>query len=363
MGSSICLVLGTRPEIIKLAPIVRELDERNISYTLLHTGQHYSEDLDGIFFDQLSLTEPDYNLDVGSGSHTVQTAEMMTGIETVLRDENPAVVLVQGDTNSVLAGGLVTSKLDMQLGHVEAGLRSFDRRMPEETNRRLVDHVSDYLFAPTETASAQLRDEDIPADRIHVTGNTVVDAVQEHSTLARDTSDVLDRFDLTPGEYGLLTAHRGENVDDQGNFTSLLEGVGRFAAETGMEVVYPVHPRAASRLETFDLGRPTEITFVDPQTYLDFLRLQAEAAIVFTDSGGVQEESCILSVPCVTLRENTERPETIEVGSNVLAGTDPARIQETGEEMLRRETTWENPFGDGTAAQTIVDQLEAAHDW
>lgn len=358
MGSSVCIVLGTRPEIIKMAPVIRELERRGISFTLVHTGQHYSEELDSIFFEQLDLPEPDHNLQVGSGSHAEQTAGMLTGVGSVVTGSDVRTVLVQGDTNSVLAAGLVASKLDVELGHIEAGLRSFDRQMPEEINRRLVDHASDYLFAPTETAGQQLLDEGIPTERIHVTGNTVVDAVYEHEQFARSRGSVVDRFDLTPNEFALLTAHRAENVDTRETFEGLLDGVARFADETGFDVVYPIHPRARKRLEQFDLDRPEEIRFVEPLDYLDFLLLQTEAAIVFTDSGGVQEESCILGVPCVTLRENTERPETLDVDSNVLAGTDPETIHERGNEMLSRESTWENPFGDGNAAQRIVDVIQ-----
>lgn len=357
MGSEVCVVLGTRPEIIKLAPVIRELERRDVPFVLVHTGQHYSEELDSVFFEQLDLPEVDHNLRVGSGSHAEQTASMLTGIESVVTDADVRTVLVQGDTNSVLAAGLVASKLDVELGHIEAGLRSFDRQMPEEINRRLVDHASDYLFAPTEAAERQLLDEGVSPERIHVTGNTIVDAVYEHRQFARSRGGVVDRFGLEPDEFALLTAHRAENVDTPEKFEGLLDGVAQFADETGLDVVYPIHPRARKRLDEFGLDRPEEIQFVDPLDYLDFLLLQTEAAIVFTDSGGVQEESCILGVPCVTLRENTERPETLDVGSNVLAGTDPETIHERGTEMLGREPTWENPFGDGDAAQRIVDVI------
>lgn len=352
----ICFVLGTRPEIIKLSPVIRVCKNRDIEFIIIHTGQHYSDELDTVFFERLNLPTPEYNLEVGSGAHGEQTAKMLTGIERILEEQCPDVVMVQGDTNSVLAGGLVGSKMDnIAVAHVEAGLRSFDRTMPEETNRRLVDHASDYLFAPTETAYDRLLKEAISTDCVYNTGNTVVDAVQEHSEIAADNSTALSECGVIPDEYALLTAHRAGNVDDAGRFTGLLTGIDSFAEETGLDVVYPIHPRAQKQLEEFDLKRPSTIQFVDPLDYLDFLKLERDAAIIFTDSGGVQEEACILGTPCVTLRENTERPETIDVGANLLVGTDPERILEGGLEMLRMDRQWSNPFGDGTAAEQILD--------
>lgn len=353
--TELCIILGTRPEIIKLAPVIRACEQHSIDYTLIHTGQHYSEELDSVFFDQLQLPEPDYNLDVGSQSHGQQTGEMLGGIEEILMDEMPTVVLVQGDTNSVLAGGIATSKLDIKLGHVEAGLRSFDREMPEETNRVLTDHAADYLFAPTTDAAALLRDEGLPKDRIFVTGNTVVDAVYEHSDLATDRSDVLAELGLEPSQYALVTAHRAENVDDLERFGGLLEGIDRVAQANDLEAVYPIHPRAEKRIQEFGLNVPESVRLVSPQDYLDFLRLEQAATIILTDSGGVQEEACILGVPCVTLRDNTERPETLDVGANILAGVDPDAIETAATEVIDRDTTWENPFGDGTTAEQIIE--------
>lgn len=355
--SAIVFVLGTRPEIIKLAPVIRECDRRNIEYTILHTGQHYSDELDSVFFEQLELPTPDYNLQVGSKSHGQQTGEMLIGIEEILLDEQPETVLVQGDTNSVLAGGVATSKLDISLGHVEAGLRSFDREMPEETNRVAVDHLGDILFAPTEQSKAYLLEEGIPEERIVVTGNTVVDAVQENATIAETKSTVLRDLDLTAGEFALMTAHRAENVDDRDRFANILRGAGLVADELAMPVVYPIHPRASAKLEEFDLVVPDDVRLVDSQAYLDFLQLQAAAAVILTDSGGVQEEACVLETPCVTLRDNTERPETVDVGANTLAGTDPETILAETKTMYTNSTDWENPLGDGTAADQILDHL------
>ncbi|WP_226479957.1 non-hydrolyzing UDP-N-acetylglucosamine 2-epimerase [Natrinema amylolyticum] len=355
--SEIAIVLGTRPEIIKLAPVIRECQERSIPYTVIHTGQHYSESLTDVFFSELGLPEPEYELAVGSGSHGQQTGEMIIGIEEALLEAEPDTVLVQGDTNSVLAGAIATSKLPIDLGHVEAGLRSHDRTMPEERNRIVADHTSEYLFAPTDQARRALCDEGVPDEWIYVTGNTVVDAVEQNKSVALERTAIFDEHDLTRGEFCLLTAHRAETVDDEERFASLLEGASRVADALEMEIIYPIHPRAANAVEEFDLEIPDGVRTIEPQKYLDFLALESGAALVLTDSGGIQEETCILGVPCVTLRENTERPETLEVGANVLVGTDPQEIHDGALEMIDRTPDWTNPFGDGEAAGRIVDTV------
>jgi len=359
MSRGIALVLGTRPEIIKLAPVIRVCRDAGVPFTIVHTGQHYSETLDTVFFDQLELPDPDYNLAVGSGSHGEQTGEMLIGIERVLDEVSPNAVLVQGDTNSVLAGAIAVSKRDATLGHVEAGLRSFDPRMPEEINRVVADHVADRLFAPTEGSGRRLREEGIDESRITVTGNTIVDAVRRNRTLASEKSDVLMELDLDGREFFLMTAHRAENVDTEARFRAIVDGVERAAAEHGVEVVYPIHPRAEKRLAELGIDLPDRIRTVEPLEYLDFLRLQSAAELILTDSGGVQEEACILEVPCVTMRDSTERPETIEVGANALAPPDAAGIVSAVAEMRPRTGGWENPFGDGYAAERIVDELVA----
>lgn len=355
--TKLAIVLGTRPEIIKLSPILRACRENRLQHTIIHTGQHYSDSLDAVFFDQLELGEPDYHLAVGSGTHAEQTAEMMVGVEQVLLEEQPDVVLVQGDTNSVLAGTMATSKLEIDLGHVEAGLRSFDRTMPEETNRVIADHTADYCFAPTARSRQHLLEEGIDRDRIYVTGNTVVDAVDQNRELAAAKSTVLAELDLEPGAFGLMTAHRAENVDDADRFAGILEGAARVVAQFGVEIVYPIHPRAEEALDAFGLEVPDGVRVIEPQDYLDFLVLQDEANVILTDSGGIQEEACILGVPCVTLRDNTERPETVDVGANRLAGTDPDSILERTLETVDDVGNWENPFGDGEATDRILDSL------
>jgi len=355
----IVFVLGTRPEIVKLAPIIRACEQGDIKHTVIHTGQHYSDRLDAVFFEDLELEPPDVNLDVGSGPHGQQTGEMLLGLGEQIRAADPDAVIVQGDTNSALAGGLVASKLDTKLCHVEAGLRSFDREMPEEVNRVLIDHVADHLFAPTEEAARYLRTEGIPEEYIEVTGNTIVDAVEQNAALAASKSDALDELGVVPGEFALMTAHRAGNVDDKDRFTGLLDGIAKYAEITGLPVIYPVHPRSEEKIEEFDISVPDPINCVKPLNFLDFLRLETTASIVFTDSGGVQEETCILGTPCVTVRQNTERPETLEVGSNVLAEPNPDSIVEAAFDVKTGTADWESPFGDGNAAQYILESLGA----
>lgn len=353
MKTKIAVILGTRPEIIKMGPVIKELHRRSEDYFVLHTGQHYSYNLDKVFFDQLNIPPARHNLNVGSGSHAEQTAKMLVGLEKVFLDEKPSIVLVQGDTNTVLAGALVAAKMHIKVGHVEAGLRSYDRNMPEEINRVLTDHCSDLLFAPTEGGASILLHEGIPESKVFVTGNTIVDAVIENRKTAAERSTILPELGLAPGKYLLVTAHRQENVDDRERFASILEGLQLVAKQLQIPLIYPIHPRAANRMEAFGLSAG-DLRIIDPLDYLAFLQLEANASLILTDSGGIQEEACILGIPCVTLRENTERPETVGVGGNVLAGTDPATIVQCAKAMLNK-SGWQNPFGDGRAGERIVD--------
>jgi len=352
----VAVVLGTRPEIIKFSPIIREFERLGLDYFILHTGQHYSYNMDRVFFEQLELPEAKYNLDVGSGSHAEQTGKMLMGIERVLLREQPSIVLVEGDTNTVLAGALVAVKLGIKVGHVEAGLRSYDRQMPEEVNRVLADHCSDLLFAPTEKARQTLLGEGIANEKIFVTGNTIVDAVHQNLEIAKRKVSVLDELGVRVGGYFLITVHRQENVDNEKRFIGILEGLELVNKEFDLPVIYPIHPRARKQLKAFGIA-VNGVIVVDPLDYLSFLMLESNARLVLTDSGGVQEETCILGVPCVTLRYNTERPETLEVGSNVLAGTEPGEIVKKVDFMLNKECSWPNPFGDGKAGQRIVEIL------
>ena len=351
---NIAIIIGTRPEIIKMAPVIRELERRNSKFFILHTGQHYSHNLDRVFIEQLNLPKSKHNLHVRSDSPAIQTGKMLTHMGEVLKQENPDMVLVEGDTNSVLAGALAAVKLHIKVGHVEAGLRSYDRSMPEEINRILVDHCSDLLFAPTENAMAILQGEGIPKDRIFMTGNTIVDSVYQNLEISRGRANIINFLGLKPKEYLLTTIHRQENVDNKVRFASILDGLNQLVEKFKTPVVYPIHPRSLFRMKMFDL-EPRKLKLIDPVDYFDFLQLESNARLVLTDSGGIQEEACILGVPCVTLRDNTERPETIEIGSNVLAGTLPEKILKCAELMLGKEPNWQNPFGDGKAGEKIVD--------
>ena len=349
----IAIILGTRPEITKMAPLIKIYQQNRADFFLLHTGQHYTYQMDKVFFDQLKLPRPQYNLDVGSGYHAEQTGKMLIGIEKILLKERPALVLVEGDTNSVLAGALAAAKLGIKVGHVEAGLRSYDRTMPEEINRVLADHLSDYLFAPTPKAKQILLGEGVDENKVFVTGNTIVDTILQNLELAKSGKDMLKDLSIEAGKYFLVTLHRQENVDNPSRFTSILKGLSQVAIQFKLPVIYPVHPRSRKKMNEFGL-KPENLTLIEPLDFLGFLQIENSAGLILTDSGGVQEEACILGVPCVTLRDNTERPETLEAGANMLAGASPERILEYTKIMLDKKDKWANPFGDGKAAARIV---------
>lgn len=351
----VAVILGTRPEIVKMSPIIRELQRRMIDHVVIHTGQHYDYDMDGAFFKDLELAQPNYNLKVGSGTHADQTAKIMLGVEEILIQEAPSVTLVQGDTNTVLAGAIVASKLHLRLGHVEAGLRSFDKSMPEEINRIIADHVSDILFAPTKTCRNNLLKEGVNENSIQVTGNTVVDALQRNLGISQSKSNIIKNLGVED-DFFLATLHRAENVDDEVKLHGILFALRQLGESYGVKVIFPVHPRARKMIDAFNLSTEGIVT-TDPLGYLDFLQLENKAKLILTDSGGVQEESCILGVPCVTLRENTERPETVEVGANIIAGTDPPRIVSSAAKMLEANRSWANPFGEGDTGIKIVKYI------
>lgn len=350
----ISIILGTRPEIIKMSPIIRECETQGHDYFVLHTGQHYSYEMDGAFFDDLELPKPQYNLDVGSGTHAEQTARILTGVEKVLIEKKPDLVLVQGDTNSVLAGALTAAKLHIDVGHVEAGLRSFDRTMPEEINRVITDHISEYLFTPTESADNHLLSEGIDKSKIFMTGNTIVDAVYQNLKIARNKTDILKELDLETKGYFLVTTHRQENVDSPEKLQNIISTLQRLQTEYDLPIIFPMHPRTRKMIDQFNIPYGG-ITIIKPVGFLSFLQLESNARLILTDSGGVQEEACILGVPCVTLRENTERPETVEVGANLLAGTDGPRIIDAVTKFTGQTNIWQNPFGDGNAGKRIFN--------
>jgi len=352
----IAIVVGTRPEIIKMAPVVRACIARGVPYLLLHTGQHYSFELNGVFFEELGLPRPHRNLEVGSGTQSYQIAAVVGGIAPIFEEERPDVVLVEGDTNSVLAAALAANKSGIAVGHVEAGLRSYDRRMPEEINRILTDHLSDWLFAPTDGARHILLGEGVEGRRIHVTGNTIVDELMLQRPRA-ERPGLFERFGVERGRFALATVHRAENVDVEPRLRSILMGLDAAGKALGIPVLAALHPRTAARMAALGIAAAGTVRALPPLGYLDFLGLQTGAALVLTDSGGLQEEACCLRVPCVTLRDNTERPESVAVGANVLAGAGAERIVACARAMRAKPRDWPNPFGDGTSGLRIVDAL------
>ncbi len=352
----IAIVLGTRPEIIKMSPIIRECEEGGLDYFILHSGQHYSYDMDTVFFEELRLPDAKYRLDIGSGPHGQQTGKMLAGIEEVLQEESPDCVVILGDPNTPLAGALAAAKLHIPICHIEAGRRSHNRRMPEEINRIIIDHISDSLCTPTEITKENLLKEGIDEGKIVITGDTIVDAISENLAIAKEKSTILHDLGLTPKGYLLVTAHRAENVDVKGRLQGILTALRDLSTSLSLPVVFPVHPRTEKKIREFGLSTDG-ILQTGPLGYLDFLQLEADARLVLTDSGCIQEESCILGVPCVTLRDDTERPETLMVGSNILAGTDPDKISSAALRMLSNDNRWKNPFGDGNAGKRIVQHI------
>jgi len=344
-------VVGARPQFIKAAPVSKALRRQHEEF-LLHTGQHYDDAMSELFFRQLGIPDPDVNLGVGSGPHGAQTGAMLAGIEQAISDQKPDWILVYGDTNSTLAGALAAVKCQVPVAHVEAGLRSYDRRMPEEINRVVADHIADLLLCPTESAVSNLAREGITTG-VRMVGDVMYDAYLQNAALARGTTDVMARLDLTPGGYQLLTVHRADNVDQVANLVSILQGV----ADSGATVIFPVHPRTrASLLGARDI--PKNVRLVDPIGYLEMLVVEEHAEAIVTDSGGVQKEAYFARRPCITVRESTEWTETVDLGWNVLVGREPAAIAEA---MRSFRPAGPRPavFGDGHAAERIVDELTA----
>ena len=343
-------IVGARPQFIKAAAFSRELRQQH-QEVLVHTGQHYDPKLSDVFFQELDLPKPDHHLDVGSGSHGRQTGQMLERLESVLADETPDWVVVFGDTNSTLAGALAAAKLRLPLAHVEAGLRSFDRSMPEEINRIVADHCSDLLFCPTETAIEQLAREGL-SERAHLTGDIMYDSLLQHLPLIEERSGIIERLGLAPGGYALATVHRASNTDDPAALGRILEAL----AQLDEPVVFPMHPRARLALVSADLETAANVQVIEPVGYLEMLALERTARMVLTDSGGVQKEAYLLGVPCVTLREETEWPETLIDGWNVLAGSEPQRMLDAARRP-RPEGEPPQVFGDGHAARQMVRLL------
>ena len=365
----IATILGTRPEIIKMAPIIDEISKRGIDQIVLHTGQHYDKEMSDNFFRDLEIPTPDYNIHVGSGTHGKQTGLMMKGIEEVLLDEKPDIVLVQGDTNAVLAGALVASKLHIAIGHVEAGLRSFDMTMPEEVNRRAADVTSTMYFIPTEESAINLLAEGFSHKNLLITGNTVVDACFRHLEIAQKRGfeeESLSELDIENMDNILtLTMHRAENVDVKERVTNIIEALKEVDE---MNIIFPIHPRTKNTLEKFglfdELNNMEHVHIIKPLGYLDFLLLTSKSTLILTDSGGLQEEAITLDVPALTLRYNTERPETVTAGGNILVGSDKDAILENANKILNDEDfankmkNAKNPYGQGDSAKLTVDAIE-----
>ncbi len=363
LQSKVGIVVGTRPSIVMFSPIIREARRRGLNFFVVHTGQHYSYNMDRQFFIDLDLPEPDYKFESVQQYrlHGEQTAEMLRLCEQVFIQERPKIVLVGGDANTNLAGALAARKLHIQVGHVEAGERSGDWRMPEEHNRVIIDHISEYLFTTNDKGRQNLIQDNVRG-HIFVTGNPIVDAAYQNLEIAREKSSILDQLNLSPNTYFVMTMHREENVDSHDRLRRALEGVLAVGEKFDYPIIFLAHPRTLKRIHEFGLTPMlegcTHLRVQEAVGYLDFLRLLADARLVLTDSGGVQQESCILKVPCVTLRENTEWTETVEAGANTLAGVEPELILHAVEKMLRVERAWSNPFGDGHAASHILDVVE-----
>jgi UDP-N-acetylglucosamine 2-epimerase (non-hydrolysing) len=354
----LAIVLGTRPEIIKCAPVVLEALRRGVPVGIIHTGQHYTPELDEVFFRELDLPAPIGHAHVGSHPAPRQIGLMMQRLYEVFEEIKPTAVMVEGDTNSVLAGALAAYKTGIPVAHLEAGLRSDDWDMPEESNRVLADRISKWLLCPTELQRERLKQEGIVHDGIHVVGNTAVDAALHYSKVAYEKSDIAERLKVTNRPYALLTMHRPSNVDNPVRLQALLKAINDAASAAGLQVVFPVHPRTKTILTRHSVELGPAFIETESVGYLDMLRLQCAADIVLTDSGGIQEEACTVRVPCITLRANTERPETIHVGSNMLhheADTD--QLLAAMRMMMSRARTWSNPFGDGKTAERVVDIL------
>jgi UDP-N-acetylglucosamine 2-epimerase (non-hydrolysing) len=360
MAYEITAVVGARPNYMKVAPIWRELDKRTeVAKRLVHTGQHYDRNMSKVFFDDLQLPKPDVYLGVGSAPHGEQTGKVMIEMEKVLAGKRPDLLVVVGDVNSTMAGALVAVKLGIPVAHVEAGLRSFDRAMPEEINRMVTDIVADLLFTTEPEAERNLLREGVDKSKIHFVGNVMIDSLRYYGPLAEERSKILDELGLAPRGYGLVTLHRPSNVDDPAMLGRILGSLVDLASRCPL--VFPAHPRTQKIMKNGGFSAPADrLRIIDPVGYLDFVKLMTHARVVLTDSGGIQEETTVLGVPCLTIRENTERPVTVEIGTNRLVGVSPERILEEGRKALdepdrqgRIPDLW-----DGKAAQRIVRVID-----
>ncbi len=355
----IILVVGARPNFMKMSPILDEMKKypEKIQPILVHTGQHYDKNMSDLFFHDLGLNKPDIFLGVGSGSHAQQTAKIMEKFEPIVLENKPDMVLVVGDVNSTLACALTAVKLHIKVSHVEAGLRSFDRRMPEEINRLVTDAISDYLFITEESARLNLRKEGVPEEKMFFVGNVMIDSLLKNLEKASQ-SEILSQLQLEKQKYSLLTLHRPENVDNKDAIQEILDALKEISQK--IPIVFPIHPRTKNKLEEFGI-RLENFKIIEPLGYWDFLKLMSEARLVLTDSGGIQEETTILQVPCLTLRDNTERPVTAEKGTNKIVGTNKEKILSHALEILGKDKIEAQipELWDGHAAKRIVETLLA----
>ncbi|MGM0836801.1 MAG: non-hydrolyzing UDP-N-acetylglucosamine 2-epimerase [Bacillota bacterium] len=353
----IAVIVGTRPELIKMAVIIKELKKRDSSHLFIHSGQHYDYQMDGMVSDLFQLPEPDYNFAVGSGSHASTTASILLKMEEIILKEKIDKIVVHGDTNTTLAASLAAAKTLTPIAHVEAGLRSYDKTMPEEINRILVDNLSTYLFCPTHEAVSNLKKEGIKRG-LHLTGQTIVDAVDYIRN--RQVVDVLETYNLRTKEFIFMTVHRQENTDSPDRLASIISAIEDLARQDTFKLVFAMHPRTKKILMHHDMYQrllhDSNILLIDPSpTFYETIHLQHHAKLILTDSGGLQEESCIMGTPCVTLRENTERPETVECGANIIAGYHKHAILQAVQDSLSKNNGWTHPYGQVGVSNQIID--------
>ncbi|MBC8283755.1 MAG: UDP-N-acetylglucosamine 2-epimerase (non-hydrolyzing) [Nitrospinae bacterium] len=353
-------IVGTRPNYIKIAPLIEQMDQSSkITHSLIHTGQHYDENMNQIFFDQLGLPSPTINLGVRGDSSIQQISQVLEKFEPVLLQEKPHAILVVGDVNSTLACSMAAAYHNIKVIHVEAGLRSFDLRMPEEINRMLTDRISDLLFVTEESGMKNLAKEGINPQKIHFVGNVMVDTLLKHKKLAEENSKILDILGLDFSRYAVVTLHRPSNVDKKVVLQNILESLNTLAQD--LPIVFPLHPRTERKIQEFQLKTSIKnLTLIPPVSYLDMIQLLAQSQLVLTDSGGIQEETTILKIPCLTLRENTERPITVEKGTNILVGINTDDILRAANKVLSHENNKGSypELWDGLAAKRIVEVLE-----
>ncbi len=355
----IAIVIGTRPELIKIFPLVNYFKKKNVKFKIIHTGQHYSKNLNDIFLSDFVNLVPDFNLKVGSRPHSEQTGLMMIGIEKIVKKNFFKSLIVYGDTNTALAGALVASKVkNLCLVHLEAGLRSFEIKMPEETNRKAIDHISDVLITTTKLAKKFLLKEGIKRKNIFYSGNTIVDAIRYSSERIKKNYSFLNKLNLRYKEYFLLTLHRQENVENKKKFLNIINSLNKVISKFNIDILFPAHPRTKKLINTLKIKLNKRIKIIEPLNYINFLTLIKNSRLIITDSGGIQEESCVMKVPSITLRTSTERQETIMIGSNILSEYDSKNLLKNINKIFNKKINWKSPYGNGKASSKIYKILK-----